>query len=87
MVHGVYGVGQGNLEGRILLVLSGERIMCVKYMVFKIEQNRKVTFRTGENETKIEFLLIKTEHRQSLQNAKAIPEEFQYAFVMADKKK
>ena len=32
-VHGGYGVGQRNFEGRMLLVLSGEGIMCVKYMV------------------------------------------------------
>ena len=31
--HGGYGVGQRNLEGRMLLVLFGEAIMCVKYMV------------------------------------------------------
>ena len=28
-VHGGYGIGQRNLEGRMLLVLSGEEIMCV----------------------------------------------------------
>ena len=32
-VHGGYGVGQSNLEGKMLLVLSGEGIMCVNYMV------------------------------------------------------
>ena len=32
MVHGGYGVGQRNFERRMLLVLSGEGIMNVKYM-------------------------------------------------------
>ena len=31
-VNGGYGAGQRMLEGRMLLVLSGERIICVKYM-------------------------------------------------------
>ena len=31
--YGRYGVGQWNLEKRMLLVLSGEEIMCGKYMV------------------------------------------------------
>ena len=31
-VHGGHGVGQRNLEGRMLLVLSGDGTMCVKYM-------------------------------------------------------
>ena len=32
-VHGGLGVGQRNLEGRMLLVLCGEGTLCVKYMV------------------------------------------------------
>ena len=32
MVDGGYGIGKKNLEGRMLLELSGEGIMCVKYM-------------------------------------------------------
>ena len=31
--HGGYGVGQRNVEGRMLLVLCGQRIMCIKSMV------------------------------------------------------
>ena len=31
-VHGGYGVGQRKMEERILLVLYGEGIMCVKYV-------------------------------------------------------
>ena len=32
-VHGGFGVGKRNMEGRMLLVLSGEGIMCVTYIV------------------------------------------------------
>ena len=32
-VRGGYDVGQRNLEGRMLLVLSGEGNMCIKYMI------------------------------------------------------
>ena len=32
VVHGGYGEGQRNMEGKMLLVLSGEGIMCVKYI-------------------------------------------------------
>ena len=32
-VHRRYGVGQRNLEGRMLLVLFGEGIICVKCIV------------------------------------------------------
>ena len=48
---------------------------------------RKVTFRMGENETEIDFVLMEKEHRRSMRNVKAIPGEFQHALVMADKRK
>ena len=51
---------------------------------FKREEKRKVTFRMGENEAEIEFMLIKKEHRQLIQNAKVIPVEFQPTLVIAD---
>ena len=50
----------------------------------KKEEKRKVTFRIGENETEIDFVLIKKEHQLFIQNVKAIPEEFQHALAIAD---
>ena len=35
--NGGYGVRQRNLEGGMLLVMSGEGIMCVRYMVYERE--------------------------------------------------
>ena len=40
------------------------------------EEKRKVTFRIGENETEIDFVLIKKEHRRSFLNVKAISKSF-----------
>ena len=48
------------------------------------EEERKVTFRIGENEKKIDFVLMKKEHRAFVQNVKAIPGEFQHVLVIAD---
>ena len=56
-VHGEYGVGQRNLEGRMLLEFCLEKQLCVSNTWFKREEKRKVTFRIGENETKIDFVL------------------------------
>ena len=39
---------------------------------FKMEEKRKVTFRLGENETEIVFVLMRKEH----QNVRSIPGEF-----------
>ena len=51
---------------------------------FKREEKRKVTFRMGENETKIDFVFLTKEHRRLIQNVKAIHGEFQHALVIAD---
>ena len=60
---GGYGVGQRNFEGRMLLEFYLGKELCVSNTWFKREGKRKVTFRMGENEKKIDFVLIKKEHR------------------------
>ena len=46
------------------------------------EEKRKVTFRLGEMETIIDFVLTRKEHQRYLQNAN--PGKFQHAQVVAD---
>ena len=36
-------------------------------------EKRMVTFRMGENETEIDFVLLKREHQRFVRNVKAIP--------------
>ena len=83
-VHRIYGVGRRNLEGKMLLEFCLEKELCVPNTSFKREEKRKVTFRMGENTTEIDFVLIKKEHRQSIQSVKAMPGEFLHALVIAD---
>ena len=61
-VHGGYGVGQKNLEGRMLLEYCLVNELFVSNTWFKRVEKRKVTLRVGENETEIDFVLIKKEH-------------------------
>ena len=63
-VHGRYGVGQRSFEGGMLLEFCLEKEICVSSTWFKREEKRKVTFRIGENETVIDFVLIKKEYRR-----------------------
>ena len=51
----------------------------------KWEEKRKVTFRIGENEKKIDFVLTNKEHRLSIHNVKETTGEFQHALVIAYK--
>ena len=43
-----------------------------------------MTFIIGKNEIEIDFVLINKDNRQSIQNVKAIPGEFQHALVIPD---
>ena len=53
-------------------------------ILLTIQENRKVTFRMGENETEIDFVTIKKEHRRFTQNVKEIHGESQQALMIAD---
>ena len=48
------------------------------------KEKRKVTVKVGENETEIDLVLIKKEHRRFIHNLKEIPGEFQHAIVITD---
>ena len=58
-----YGVGQRNLEGRMLLEFCMEKELFVSNTWSKREAKRKMTLRIGENETEIDLVLTKKEHR------------------------
>ena len=68
----------------MLLELCLKKELCVSNTLFKREEKRKVTYRMGENETEINFVLIKKEHRLFIHSVKAIPLEYQHALVIAD---
>ena len=44
-VHGGHGVGQRNLEGRMLLKFCLDKELCVSNTLFMEEKRRKVTYR------------------------------------------
>ena len=48
----------------MLLEFCVEKELCVSNTCFKRYERRKVTFRMGENETELDFVLIKKEHRR-----------------------
>ena len=73
----------------MLLEFCLKKELFVSNTSFKRVEKRKVTLRMGVNETEIDLVLIKKEHRRSIQNLKAIPWKFQHSLVIAviDKKK
>ena len=61
-INGGYVRGQGILEGRTLLECCLEKESCLPNTRSKIEEKMNATFRMGENETEIDFVLIKKYH-------------------------
>ena len=61
-VHGGYGVGQMNLEGRMLLEFGLEKELCSSNKCFKTEEGRSEIIRLGDNDSEIDFVFTKKEH-------------------------
>ena len=59
----------------MLLEFCLEKELCVSNTWLKKNENRKVTFRMGENETRIDFVFIKKKDRQFIKK---------HALVIAD---
>ena len=58
-VHGGYGFGKRNVEGRRLLEFCDEKELCVANAWFEKKEQRKITYSMGGNETEIDFVLVR----------------------------
>ena len=63
-VHGGNGIGKRNAEGRMLVEFCDERDLCVANAGFKKTDKRKITFKSDNNDSEIDFILVskKTEN-------------------------
>ena len=99
--QGVHGVGQINLEGRMLLEFFMKKDLCDKYMAKERDKygadnqtgrktrRRKKRRRNKEERWKEKLtVLVRTEHKQFIQNVKVILfielRRFQHELVIAD---
>ena len=83
-VHGGFGIGERNMEGRMLLEFCDEKELCVANTWFQKGEKRKVTYSAGGNETEIDFVIVGKEERKFLKDVKVIPGELQHRLVVAD---
>ena len=83
-VHGGFGIGERNLEGKMLLEFCDEKEMCVANTWFMKDDKRKVTFNSGGNKTEIDFVLLGKGQRRFLRDVKGIPGELQHSLVVVD---
>ncbi|ESO09831.1 hypothetical protein HELRODRAFT_167641 [Helobdella robusta] len=80
-VHGGWGYGIRNEEGRRVLELADAHSMVVGYTWFTREPARLITYRSGEH-TMIDYILVRAKHRKYVKNVKAIPGMLQHSMVV-----
>ena len=83
-VHSGNGIGQRNAEGRMLLEFCDERELYVANTWFEKTDNKKTTFKSANNESEIDFILVRKENRKFLKDVKVIPWELQHRLLVAD---
>ena len=83
-VHGGNGLGLRNVEGRLLLEFCDARELCVANTWYKKKEKNKITFRSGGNESEIDFIVVRKQERKFLKDVKVIPGELQHGLVLAD---
>ena len=83
VIHGGYGIGKRNVEGRMLLDFCVQKDLCVVNTWYKRDE-RKVTYSSGGNDTEIDFVLVGKEKRKYLRDVKVIPGELQHRLMVVD---
>ena len=83
-VHGGYGIGKRNAQGRMLLDFRDQKELCVANTWYKKKDKRKVTYSSSGNDTGIDFVLVRLEKRKYLRDVKVIPGELQHRLVVVD---
>ena len=82
-VYGRNGIDKRNAKGKILLKFCDKRELCVANTWFKTDK-RKITFKSGNNEYEIDFILVSKESRKFLKDVKVIQWELQHRLLVAD---
>ena len=66
----------------MLLEFCDERELCVANMWFKKTDKKKITFKSGNNESELDFILVCKENRKHLKDIKVIPRELQHRLLV-----
>ena len=74
-VHGGFGIGQINDGGIRLLDWAVGKELRLMNTCFQKRKSRLVTFRSGETETMIDYILVNNKYRSSVKDVKVIPGE------------
>ena len=85
--HGGFGIGERNEEGTNLLDCVMALDCCIMNTYFKKEDRHLLTYKSGENESMIDYWIVKKEMRCRVKNVKVIANEEcvqQHRMVLVD---
>ena len=74
-VHGGHGLGERNREGERILELADSFGMVVGNTFFTKKDDKLITFKSGENATTIDYILVQKDVMRRVKNVKVIPGE------------
>ena len=83
-MHGGNGIGERNMEGKLLLEFCDEKELCLAYTWFRKGEKRKVTYSAGGNESEIDFVLVEKGNRKYMRDVKIIPGELQHRLKVVE---
>lgn len=86
-VHGGFGLGDRNEEGCRILELCDSYELIVTNTYFTRQPRQRVTYRSGEHESAIDYILVKADDRKWVKNVKVIPQQTQHGLVILDMEK
>ena len=69
-VHGGLGIRQINEGGIRFLDCAGGKGLCLMNTCFQKRKSRLITFRLGETETMIDYILVNNKYRSSVKDVK-----------------
>ena len=89
-IHGGRGFGRRNQEGDRFLEFAEAMDLVVLNTQFKKRRSHLVTYKSGQNETQIDYILVRKEDKKIIMDCKVIPNESvvaQHKLVVADVRK
>jgi hypothetical protein len=83
-VHGGFGYGDRNMEGCRVLEFGEAHGLVVGNTWFKRLKDRLVTYRSGNEKTVIDYVLVREKDRKLIRNVKVIPGLLQHGLLVMD---
>jgi hypothetical protein len=83
-IHGGFGYGDRNVEGCRILEFSEAHGLVVGNTWFKRPKGRLVTYRSGNDKTVIDYVLVREKDRKLIRNVKVIPGMLQHGLLVMD---